>query len=159
MKKLLKMLLGNPLFMSQIKHYSRIFNTHEKILQQGKVYNSFFFIKKGNVRVILHKKMDTKIHIHPSIIDLGPEDIFGEFGLFDNLPASADVVALNQSELVEIDKASFIRFLEQNPKIGYNIMLYLLQSLTKRLRQADKTIINLYAWGVKAHQIDKYLEK
>jgi CRP-like cAMP-binding protein len=97
--------------------------------------------------------------VHPGIADLGPNDIFGEFGLYDEEPANADVIAVTASELVQIDITTFRTFLKVNPQIGNTILEAMFKTLIKRLRHADETIIKLYIWGMKAHKIDQDLDE
>lgn len=153
---LLQNLIINPQFKTEVKNHIILLETHQKIVEQGKVHLSFYLINKGKLRVIINPGKQGSIH--PSIAELGPGDIFGEFSLFDDGPANADVIAVTPSELVEIDKKSFLNYLEKNTEVGYLILTEMLKTLTKRLRNADKTILCLYTWGLKAHQLDKHLE-
>jgi CRP/FNR family transcriptional regulator, cyclic AMP receptor protein len=159
MPSVLLSLLGNPSFQTQVKYITCKFNPNQKILEQGKMHPSIYIIKSGKVRVTVKtEKNQDPLLLHPGIVELGPDEIFGEFGLIDDLPASADVTAIIESELIEIDIPSLRTYLETNPQEGYRVFLDMLQSLVKRLRHADKAIVNLYAWGIKAHQLDQHLE-
>jgi CRP/FNR family cyclic AMP-dependent transcriptional regulator len=159
MFEIINALIENPDFQNKVKFTSKHFNAKDKILVQGEQHPNFFLIKNGTVRVTVTTllKEEETAALRPGVADLGPNDIFGEFGLFDDLPASADVASVVESELLEIDIPSFKAYLNENPTIGYKIYQELLQTLVKRLRHADKVIYNLYAWGIKAHQLDKYL--
>lgn len=158
MYNLIKSLFENPQFKSQVKYAIKKYEANDKILEQGKEHPNLFLIKNGKVRVIVNAEDRESTVIHPGIANLGDDDIFGEFALFDDLPASADVIALDESELVEIDIKSFQKFLETNPQFGYQFYKEILQSLVKRLRHADKAIFNLYAWGMQAHHLGKHLK-
>jgi CRP/FNR family transcriptional regulator, cyclic AMP receptor protein len=158
MYELIENLLNSESFKSEVKFITRKFAANEKILEQGKQHRDFYLIRSGSVRVIVKTEINERSQLRPGIADLISGDVFGEFGLFDDLPTSADVIAVTESELIEIDIATFKNFLEKNQKIGYLIFLAMLKTLVKRLRHADKTILNLYLWGMKAHQLDKHLD-
>lgn len=158
MFEIIHALLEDPAFNSKVKYEIKHFKANEKILLQGKEHQKVYLIEKGTVRIIVNAEIREHSTVRPGIADLGPHDIFGEFGLFDDLPASADVMAVVDSELLEIDMPSFKVFLGANPDVAAKIYLAILKILVKRLRCADKTIFSLYTWGMKAHQLDKYLE-
>lgn len=158
MFEILQELLEDSTFKSKVKYSSRQFKANEKILEQGKPHTSIYLIKAGKVRVVVHAEDIEASPMRPGIADLGVHDIFGEFGLFDNLPASADVMALEDSELVEIDITTLRTYLDNNPKIGYKLLDVMINTLVSRLRHADKTIFTLYSWGMKAHKLDKLIE-
>lgn len=154
----LKLLLEDKSFKSQVKHSTKIFKANEKILKEGKLHPYLYIIKKGSVRVFVSGETGEKTALHPGVADLNPDDIFGEFGIFDDAPASADVAAVTETEVVEIDIKSFRAFLDANPQIGYKLMRELLQIFIERLRHANQAVIRLFTYGIKAHKLDKYLE-
>lgn len=155
---ILQSILNNPT--SQIKYLTKIYKPNEKVLCQGKPHPNLYLILKGKLRVTVSNVTtdQDKTNVRPGIVELGPEEVFGEFGLFEDSPASADIIAIVESELIEVDIISLRRFLEANPKEGYKVLSCLFKVLVARLRRADQTIIQLYSWGIKAHQIDKLLE-
>ncbi|QBR84825.1 cyclic nucleotide-binding domain-containing protein [Legionella israelensis] len=155
MSNAFRSLLDNPDFKSQVKYRVKRIKAGEKILKQGVKHHYLYFILEGTVRVSIQGKK----RVRPGIADLDSDNIFGEFALFDDFPASADVVSLTESKLIEIDTSSLQTFMNAHPKIGYNLLLYIMSALIHRLQHADKCIVNLYAWGIEAHQIDKYLDE
>jgi CRP/FNR family cyclic AMP-dependent transcriptional regulator len=70
---------------------------------------------------------------------LGPGEFFGEMGLIDGSPRSADVVSSEVCELLVIAKADFKKGLSDNFDLCLNIM----KSLVQRLRDADNKIESL----------------
>ena len=151
-------LLDDPVFKAKVKYKTKAYAANEKILEEGKMHHHMHLIKEGKVRIIVHGDLKTKSSVSAGIADLGPSDVFGEFGLFDDSPASADVIAVTDCELIEIDILTFREYLEIDTQTGYKILLDLMKLLIQRLRRADKTIINLYVWGMKAHKIDQHLD-
>ena len=72
-----------------------------------------------------------------SMLEAG--ECFGEMGLIDDSPRSADVVANEACELLVISKADFTRALSENTELCLNIM----KSLVLRLREANHKIESL----------------
>ena len=154
----LKSLLKSKSFQSEVPHKIKKYKIHEKILSQGEAHQHMYLIKSGKVRIVVHGELEEKKPVNPGVNELGPDDIFGEFSIFDDSPASADVIAVAETELFEIDIVAFKNYLQNNPAISCEIFYEMLVILVRRLRRADQTIVNLFAWGVKAHHIDKYLD-
>lgn len=70
---------------------------------------------------------------------LGQGEFFGEMGLIDGSPRSANVVACEACELLCLTKDSFQRCLQNN----FAVALKLMQILVRRLREADRKIESL----------------
>lgn len=161
MHDIINSLLEDPEFVEKVHFLTRTYKANERIISQGEAHTGVFLIKSGTVRVTVtaeFKEDPNDSTLRPGVADLGANDIFGEFGLFDDLPASADVKALTDAEILEIDIPSFKNFLDSHREIAYTIYLPIIKTLVKRLRSADKVIYKLYSWGTKAHQLDKYLK-
>jgi len=60
-------------------------------------------------------------------------DFFGEMGILDGMPRSADAVALESSELYFLNRSDFLKFLKNNE----NAIQSILYSLSMRLRKTD----------------------
>jgi CRP/FNR family cyclic AMP-dependent transcriptional regulator len=70
---------------------------------------------------------------------LGPSEFFGEMGLLDGSPRSANVVAAEACELMFLSKDAFQRCLQDNFQVAQKLMKILVQ----RLREADRKIESL----------------
>jgi CRP/FNR family cyclic AMP-dependent transcriptional regulator len=70
---------------------------------------------------------------------LGPGEFFGEMGLIDGSPRSANVVAAEASELLFLDKDSLQRCMQDN----FQVAMKLMKTLVLRLREADRKIESL----------------
>ncbi|PKO87151.1 MAG: hypothetical protein CVU18_11695 [Betaproteobacteria bacterium HGW-Betaproteobacteria-12] len=70
---------------------------------------------------------------------LGPGEFFGEMGLIDGSPRSANVVASEACELLLLSKEAFQRCLQDNFLVAQKLM----QILVRRLREADRKIESL----------------
>ena len=70
---------------------------------------------------------------------LSPGEFFGEMGLIDGSPRSANVVAVEPCELLILGKHEFQRCMQDN----FQVVQKLMQILVRRLREADRNIESL----------------
>lgn len=144
-------------FKPNVKHKMRTLAPNEKIIQQNEKHNFLCFIKKGNIHVVVNEMLLDKYPIHTVIASLSQNDIFGEFCLFHDFPASADVVAATESEIVIIDVKSFKAFLESDIQLGYKVYQEMLQMMVKRLYHSNDTVMHLMKSAIdfqkKLHQV------
>jgi CRP/FNR family cyclic AMP-dependent transcriptional regulator len=70
---------------------------------------------------------------------LSPGEFFGEMGLIDGSPRSANVVAVEPCELLILGKHEFQRCMQDNFQVAQKLM----QILVRRLREADRNIESL----------------
>ena len=106
-----------------------------QILSAGDPTDSLYVLISGRIKVFM-SDLDGKEVI---LSILGPNEFFGEMGLIDNSPRSANVVALEPCELICVSKLDFKRCLSENFEMAMTVM----RGLVKRLREADKQIGSL----------------
>lgn len=97
--------------------------------------DALFVIASGKVKVVLYG--DTGREIILSILRDG--DFFGEMALLDRQPRSANVVAVEDSQLFGLDREAFQTHLTAHPTTA----LAVLAEMSRRLRHADEVIGNL----------------
>lgn len=142
------------IFKPNIKHSVRTFKENEKILEAGKYYDCFYFIKHGRARVVVDEASEQSVsitagQIHTIIAELAKNEIFGEFSLFDGEAATADIIAVTETEVVEIDNKSFREFIQKNPDLGFKLVSEMLQKLINRVRRLNKTVSHLVVYSSK----------
>jgi CRP-like cAMP-binding protein len=135
----------------------RLYAANQPIITEGMRERRLYLIEHGCVRVTGRVELEDHRHIQPGLCDLGVGDVFGELSLFDGGPRSASVVAVHDSELIEYDAEALATHFDQHPEQGYIVLKELFSVLTSRLRQADRRLESLFAWGLKVHGIDKHL--
>jgi CRP/FNR family cyclic AMP-dependent transcriptional regulator len=108
---------------------------NKTIVFVGEEADTFFVIVSGSVKV-LSRDADGREVIF-SVLEAG--ESFGEMGLIDDLPRSADVVTNDSCDLLMIRKADFNQTLAANKDICWNVM----KSLVLRLRDANRKIESL----------------
>lgn len=105
------------------------------ILRAGDRTDFVYFILSGVLKVLVSDEEGREVILS----NLGPGEFFGEMGVLDDNPRSATVVTTSPCELVVIAKADFKRCLAEN----FDVSLYIMRSLVKRLRTADRKIESL----------------
>jgi len=108
---------------------------HTTIVRAGDSTDSLYVIVSGGAKVLNSDAEGREV----ILTLLGPGEFFGEMGLIDGSPRSADVVANEPCELLVIASADFKRGLADNFDLCLNIM----KSLVQRLREADRKIESL----------------
>ncbi len=85
------------------------------IIKEGTEGDSMYIIKKGSVCVA--KTENNRDYI--TLGNLYSGSYFGELSLIDNLPRSADVKTIEETEIFILDKKNFDELLKKNINIGY----------------------------------------
>jgi CRP-like cAMP-binding protein len=150
-------LLARPDFQRAVEWRRRPFAAGEVIVQEGQHDRSLYLIEEGSADVVCDVWLEDDRHIRPGIWVLGPGDLFGELVLFDQRPRAASVVARTPGRVVAIDAESLQAFLDGHPELGYRVLKELFVLLTERLRRANQRLESVFAWGLRAHGIDRHI--
>ena len=105
------------------------------IFQEGKACSFYHQLVKGRVKCV-NVANDGRECIH-SIAE--PGELFGELPLFDNEMYAFTAVAVNDSLLIRLNKASFLRLLNENNPLHF----LLTKVLAKKVRFAF-SLLNAY---------------
>lgn len=104
-------------------------NPGEQIIHQGKARDKMFIILEGRAEVRVN---------HIPIVTLSGQSLVGEIEFLDRLPASADVILLDKSPLIELNYDALTRLMEDQPRLGYVIMRKIAQIEAMRLRKSSQ---------------------
>jgi signal transduction histidine kinase len=103
------------------------------LCREGAVENTFYIILEGEVQVTkLINELETRFLKH-----LKEGDFFGEMALIHNAPRAATVVTTVPSTILEINKDSFSKLLEQSSSMS----LAMVREVSRRLRENDEMAI------------------
>jgi len=105
------------------------------IVSHEEAGDALFVIASGKVKVVLYGETGREIIL--SILRAG--DFFGEMALLDKQPRSSNVVAVEESQLLGLDREAFQTHLTAHPPTA----LAVLAEMSRRLRHADEVIGNL----------------
>lgn len=104
----------------------------QPILLEEDLGNALFVILSGKVKVSRSSNDGREV----ILTILGESDFFGEMAILDGLARSANVIAIEESEVFLLQRNDFLQLLQNHPEIS----IVLLQELTSRLRNADMKI-------------------
>jgi CRP/FNR family transcriptional regulator, cyclic AMP receptor protein len=150
-------LLSHPDFAERELWIRRQAAANETLFVEGDRGSEIYLILTGSVRVVGNVDLDDRRTVHPGFSDLDEGQVFGELSLFDGEPRSATVIALTDCELAVLEGEKLMAFLDAHPELGYPIFKELIHLLVGRLRQANRRIFSLFAWGLKMRGIDRHL--
>ena len=94
-----------------------------------------FFVLKGSVKVTRLSKDGREV----ILAMLNEGDFFGEMSLLDGESRSANIIALEKTKVLTLDRNDFITVVNDYPQIA----VQLLKELAKRLRKSDRQIASL----------------
>lgn len=113
----------------------KIFKKDSVVLFEHETGSALFVIVEGKVKI--SRLSDDGREVILTI--LNDSDFFGEMAILDGLSRSANVTAMEDSELFIIQRNDFIALLQTHPEIS----IALLKELTQRMRAADLKIKSL----------------
>jgi CRP/FNR family transcriptional regulator, cyclic AMP receptor protein len=102
----------------------------EVIFQKGDPGASMLAVVRGRVKICSHSAEGKELILN--IIERG--GLFGEIALFDGEPRTADAIALDDTDLLSLDRSKFRPFLKENPDLA----LRLLAVVCKRFRETSE---------------------
>jgi CRP-like cAMP-binding protein len=120
----------------------RSFPAKALILEEGRRGGALHIIVKGKVRVtkLIEGKKDKVI------TSLGPQAIFGEMSLFDNLPYSASVSASEETRCMVIPKEALDVLLASDLSLAHRLLKQIITILSQRLRNMNEELVALTTW-------------
>lgn len=103
--------------------------TGQILFRYGDPGDALFIVRTGRVQVF----MESTTGEHIVLCDNGPHDLFGEVSLLDGGPRTASAVAMEDCEVVVMDRGDLLRLVEIHPHAA----LDLLTVMGRRLRETD----------------------
>ncbi|MFH1213820.1 MAG: Crp/Fnr family transcriptional regulator [Candidatus Neomarinimicrobiota bacterium] len=113
----------------------RVYKKGNIILMEEEFGDTLFILNQGSVKIT--RLSDDGREVILSI--LGEGDFFGEMSIFDGENRSANVIALEDTDVLILKRGDFLDLLEKHPKIA----IVLLQEMAMRLRRSDQQIEGL----------------
>lgn len=108
----------------------------EIIIEQGDVGSCMYVIQQGRVEVFT-KQADKEVRL--AVREEG--DFVGEMAIFERDVRSASVRALGPARVLTIDKANFLRRINEDPSLAFRIV----QAMSGRIRDLSETVTRLTA--------------
>ena len=102
----------------------------EWLLTKGQPNRRMYFVLSGKLGIFLDEPNE------PAIIHVEPGQTVGEMSVLDSSPASAHVIAIDASRLLEVDDRSFWNLVAASHRFAIN----LLQLLARRMRHSNANL-------------------
>ena len=117
------------------KMVSKKFENGNLIFLEESEGKNLFFVVEGSVKVTRLSKDGREVIL--AMLNAG--DFFGEMSLLDGEARSANVIALEKTEVLSLNRDDFLDVLHDYPEIA----IQLLKEMTSRLRKSDRQIVSL----------------
>ena len=117
------------------KMVSKHFENGNYIFLEDSEGEQCFFVLEGSVKVTRLSKDGREV----ILAMLNEGDFFGEMSLLDGESRSANVIALEKTKVLTLDRNDFIAVVNDYPQIA----VQLLKELARRLRKSDRQIASL----------------
>lgn len=111
------------------------FETGSLIFMENSEGEKCFFVSEGSVKVTRLSKDGKEVIL--AMLNKG--EFFGEMALLDGESRSANVIALEKTEVLTLNRKDFLSVLEEYPEIA----IQLLKEMAHRLRKSDRQIASL----------------
>ena len=115
--------------MGELKAFPR----GQHIIRQGEMGNEMYVVINGTADVILNTS-DHPRHLNT----LGRGDVFGEMGLIRHHERTADVIALEDVEVLAVNERFLTRIKRRYPRIASGIFFNISRILCDRLEQSQR---------------------
>jgi len=154
---ILNNILNDPDFLEDSAWFRHCFQTDEVIINEGDEGGSLFLIEQGKLRVSGNVSLEKHKQIQMGIWELAAGDVFGELALHQKQLRRSSVRAISDGCLVEIKGDKLLSYLETHPPQGYLFYKEIFEVLVTRLNRANHRVNDLFAWGLKVHEIEPHL--
>ncbi|CAN5459426.1 hypothetical protein BH09PSE6_BH09PSE6_03860 [soil metagenome] len=109
----------------------------DALITSGNTERALYLVCSGSVEVAYVVRQSLTISIMSHVT---PGSVVGELSFFDSAPRSANVWAVENSQLLKLDLREFERFADSNPRLGYDIMFSLGRILALRVRSTTAKV-------------------
>ena len=113
----------------------------ERIFSEGDLGTTMYIVQSGKVR--LFRMVDGAKRVHGA---MEKGDFFGEMSILEGMPRTIAAEAVEDSELIEINRMTFDKMIKGNIEIA----IRMLRKLSIRLRDAERRIEELQLAGAVA---------
>ena len=130
--------------------FTRTFSKDNVIILAEEEGDTLFILKRGQVKVSIVSEEGREVILSL----LGSGSVFGELSLLDGKPRSANVVAIEETDLLMLRRADFLQLIYKTPQIA----TALLAELATRMRKTDRQIEGLALLDVTSRISDTLLQ-
>lgn len=122
----------------------------EALFRKGDEGTALYMIISGKIKIVRQSKGGDEAIL--ALLTDG--DFCGEMSLLDDLPRSADAVAVEETQLYALNRKDFLAYVMHNE----TTVRAILGALSRRLRKADDTLEDIFFLSVPARLAKKLIE-
>jgi uncharacterized membrane protein len=126
---------------------TKTFNKGDTVFAYGDAGDALYLIRHGRVEVFVENTEGQKI----ILAENEPGDLFGEISLLDGGARTATVVAVEDTEVLTLDREHLLKFITQHPHAA----LDLLTVMGRRLRNTDELLRTHVSRNVNEEEEDR----
>jgi CRP-like cAMP-binding protein len=132
------------------------FNDQETIIQEGEISHYFYAVLEGSTVVNVNKQKSEKAP-NAYICTIGEGEVFGEAGLFIRVKRTANVLSFGNSKILRFKRDFFFEFIGINNHAGISILIMIIYSMLKKLRDANQELAFERSEDVTQDDIDNFI--
>lgn len=106
----------------------------EIVVRQGDTGDCMFALQEGQLEVVAERDGGGEVRL--AVMQAG--DIFGEMAIFEKEVRSATVRALGEARVLTIDKRTFLRRVQEDPSLAFNLVRMMSNRIRKLTAQATE---------------------
>ncbi len=118
----------------------RNYRAGQRIISRAAADRDVYLIVSGRVRVTIYSAAGRQVTFR----DIAAGELFGEVSALDDMPRSADVVALESALTASMPPAMFRKLLREEPAVAERV----LRRLAAMMRRMSERVIDLSTLGV-----------
>ena len=103
-----------------------------------------YILCAGNVEIVSNHSTASSGEV---VLSKRDTDLFGEIGWLHRKNRTATVRCIGDVEAIRINGDKFMRYLEQRPEVGFQVMRNIAHLITERLSQTD-SLLKQILWNI-----------
>lgn len=120
------------------------FSKGKKIIKEDEFGDTIYIILKGEIKITKKTLQRDEYTVTTLNADMGGVYV-GELALIDKDTRSATVIAKTDCECLEINRQNFLRFGDENPRLGLEITRAIARLISSKLRKANTDVVTLFS--------------
>ena len=109
------------------------FKPKEPVFMKGDPATGMMAVVKGRIRITSYSSDGREVVLN----GINPGEVFGEIALIDGGERTADAVAMEETELLILERRDFLPYLERNPELCIKLLTIMCQRLRKTSEQLE----------------------
>ena len=112
----------------------KLYADGEVVVRQGDTGDCMYTVQEGQLEVLA--KQGDRGEVRIAVMEKGA--IFGEMAIFEHEVRSATVRALGPARVLTIDKKTFLRRVQEDPSLAFNLVRIMSQRIRKLSAQSGE---------------------